>query len=89
VSRLDDKDATPSASGSDPDYALDRRDLDHLRDAERLGDLQRVTQSAIHVSALDDSGLLWVIAEYSCAIDVASAFLVQVYGSAPISSRHF
>ena len=22
----------------------------------------------------DDSGLLWVIAEYSCAIDIASAF---------------
>ena len=61
----------------------------HLRDAERLGDLQRVTQSAIHVSALDDSGLLWVIAEYSCAIDVASEFLIQVYGSAPISSQHF
>ena len=37
----------------------------------------------------DDSGLLWVIAEYSCAIDVASAFLIQVYGSAPISSRYF
>jgi thiosulfate reductase cytochrome b subunit len=34
-------------------------------------------------------GFLWVIAEYSCAIDVASAFLIQVYGSAPISSRHF
>jgi hypothetical protein len=35
------------------------------------------------------SGLLWVIAEYSCAIDVASEFLIQVYGSAPISSQHF
>jgi thiosulfate reductase cytochrome b subunit len=48
--RVDDKDATHSASASDPDYALDRRDLDYLHDAERLGDLQRVTQPAIHVA---------------------------------------
>jgi thiosulfate reductase cytochrome b subunit len=35
---------------------LGRRDLDTLHDAERLGDLQRIAEPALHVPPLDDPG---------------------------------